>query len=238
MIHLISYGDNLYKNSKKRIYLEANNTGWFDTITVYGPEDIDDAFKERFHTILNKKRGGGYWLWKSYFIKKKIDEINENDILIYIDAGCTINSNGKNRFYEYIEMLNSGDEGNISFQMGHIEKEWTTREIFEYFNVNDNNEIKNSGQILSTIRIMKKNENLIKILDLEMKTYQDNPLLITDYYNSNNQESCFKDNRHDQSVCSVIRKINKTILLTDESWFKFGDEKSLKYPFWATRRRG
>ena len=71
MIHLISYGDDLYINSKKRIYLEANNSGWFNSITVYGPEDIDDAFKERFHTILNKKRGGGYWLWKSYFIKKK-----------------------------------------------------------------------------------------------------------------------------------------------------------------------
>ena len=40
-IHFITYGNDRFKNSKKRLYNEANATGWFDTITSYGPEDLD-----------------------------------------------------------------------------------------------------------------------------------------------------------------------------------------------------
>lgn len=62
-----------------------------------------------------------------------------------------------------------------------------------------------------------------------------NPLLFTDYYN-NNQQSYFKDNRHDQSVFSIIRKKYNSIILNDETCFvSYGNEESLKYPFWATR---
>lgn len=42
MIHLITYGDDKFKRSKERLKKEAENTGWFDTITVYEPKDLDD----------------------------------------------------------------------------------------------------------------------------------------------------------------------------------------------------
>lgn len=58
---------------------------------------------------------------------KKLDEINENDILIYLDVGCTINPKGKEKFNEYIELLNKNDEGIISFQLNHLEKKYTTK---------------------------------------------------------------------------------------------------------------
>ena len=41
-----------------------------------------------------------------------------------------------------------------------------------------------------------------------------------------------------QSIFSIIRKMNNPILLTDETYFNpFGTPVSLKYPFWATRKR-
>lgn len=237
MIHLITYGDAKFSNSKKRIYNEATSVDWFDSVTVYGPENLDNDFKLKFKNILEQPRGGGYWIWKSYIIKKKLDEINDNDILIFLDAGCSINPQGKDRFNKYVEMLNNSDEGGISFELTHPEKKYTTKEIFNYFNIDINSEIANSGQILSGIRIMKKNKNLINLINLEIKTLHDNPLLFTDHYN-NNQASYFKENRHDQSILSVIMKMHNSILLTDETYFvPFGNEKSLKYPFWATRKR-
>ena len=51
MIHLITYGDSKYTESKKRIYNQANSLGWFDTITLYSPEDLDADFKEQFKNI-------------------------------------------------------------------------------------------------------------------------------------------------------------------------------------------
>ena len=236
MIHLITYGNKRFEKSKKRLINEAYNTKWFDTITSYGPEDLDNEFKSKFNDILKQPRGGGYWIWKSYIIKKKLNEINNNDILIYLDAGCSINQFGKKRFDEYINLLNNSYEGIISFQMPHNEKQYTITEIFNYFNIDINSEIANTGQIIGGIRIMKKNQNLINLISRESKVLYDNPLLFTDYYNKN-QGDYFKDNRHDQSIFSVIRKLSNPILLTDETWFTpFGNKESYKYPFWATRK--
>jgi len=237
MIHLITYGNNYYNNSKKRLYNEALSSGWFNTITLYGPEDLDDEFTLNFKDILRQQKGGGYWIWKPYIIKKHLDKLQDNDILIYLDAGCSINKNGVQRFKDYINMVNNNDAGIISFQMDHIEKKWTTIEIFKYFNIEEDSEVKNSGQVMATVQIIKKNPNSIKLLNLWNEVLYTNPLLFTDYYN-NNQQSYFKDNRHDQSVFSIIRKIHNSIILTDETVFvSYGNEESLKYPFWATRLR-
>jgi hypothetical protein len=241
MIHLITYGDNKYKESKKRIYNQAKNLGWFDTITLYSPEDLDEEFKDKFKDILELPRGGGYWIWKPYIIKKHMDMINDDDILIYIDAGCYINPAGVKRFNEYIEMLNNSEEGCISFQISHYkEKAWTTKEIFEHFNINnDSDDILETGQIMATIKMFKKNANAVNIVSTWLNALYRNPLVFTDHYNKNNQCEGFIDNRHDQSVCSIICKLYKTIVIEDETYFEngFGDEVSLKYPFWATRIR-
>ena len=33
-----------------------------------------------FKKVLSLRRGGGYWIWKSHIIKKKLEQINDNDI--------------------------------------------------------------------------------------------------------------------------------------------------------------
>lgn len=241
MIHLITYGNHNYTGSKQLLYDEANATGWFDTITLYGPEDLDDEFREKYKDILQLSRGGGYWIWKPYIIKKHLNQINDNDILIFLDAGFCINSYGKQRFNEYIEMLNQSNEGCISFQMNNIlllEKYWTIKEIFQYFNIEEDGEIANTGQIISGLEIIKKNPNSINLINLWCKAVEDNPLLFTDYYNETQPHSYFKENRHDQSVFSIIRKMHNPILINDETYFQpFGNDESFKCPFWAIRRR-
>jgi hypothetical protein len=240
MIHFITYGNHNYTNAKKRICDEARSVGWFDTITSYGPEDLDLEFQNKFKDILVRPRGGGYWIWKPYIIKKHLEKIDDNDILIYMDAGCTINPSGIDRFKEYMEMLNNSDNGCISFDTCHQEKKLTNKEIFDYFNVDINSDIANSGQICATNIILKKDIYSINIVDLWFKTLHVNPLLFTDDYNNNpcNRERPeYIETRHDQSVFSIIRKLYGIILLGQEDWFSdFGSEHSLKFPLWATRK--
>jgi hypothetical protein len=241
MIHFITYGDSIYEETKQRLYNQASNLEWFDTITSYGPEDLDTDFKDKFKDILKLPRGGGYWIWKPYIINKHLQMIKDDDILIYLDAGCYINPNGFERFKEYIEMLNNSEEACISFQMNHhIEKKWTTQEIFDNFNIySDSKDILESGQIIATVKMFRKCANSINIVSAWLNTLHANPLLFTDYYNKNEQCEIFIDNRHDQSICSVLCKLYKTIILEDETYFEdgFGCSKSLKCPFWATRIR-
>lgn len=236
-IHVITYGNDKYRNTKERLRREAIETQWFNSVTLYGPRDLDERFKTKFKNVLNKRRGGGYWIWKAYIIRKKLEEIDEGDILVYLDAGCTINVAGKKRFNEYIKLLNGSDTGIISFQLTHIEKVWTTKEIFRYFNLDPNGNIANSKQISGTVLIMKKNRKVIDLMNVVLKTIKKTPLLTTDYYNDR-QATYFKENRHDMSIFSVLQKMNNPILLSDEIYFKpFRTKTALKYPFWATRKR-
>lgn len=235
-IHLISYGNNVYKRAKKRLQIQGENLGWFKTIKIYSPEDLTEEFSTKYNDILSARKGGGYWIWKIDIIEQRLKELNDNDFLIYIDAGCTINPGGKKRFQEYLEMLSNSDYGIISFDLGLAEKNWTTKEIFDYFELDLDSEITNSGQYHATVLIMKKNKHLLEYLSEMKKILEKDRLLFTDYYNKN-QESFFKDNRHDQSISSIIRKkIGSLVIDKDETFFSvFGKGESVKYPFWATR---
>lgn len=238
MIHLISYGNKLYNKAKIRLRKEAEKTNWFDSIKIYSPWDLSKEFREKYKNILNQKRGAGYWIWKLDIIKNRLRDISDNDFLIYLDAGCSINAKGKERFYEYIDLLKNSDEGIISFEMQHLEKIWTTKQIFHYFNLEPETEIGNKGQYIGGILIMKKNKKLLYLFNQYEKLLERNKQLITDFYNKKNQNKYFKDNRHDQSILSLLRKINDSIIIQDETWFEnFNDKKCLKYPFWATRKK-
>lgn len=236
MLHLITYADNTFGRARQRICKEAENTGWFDSVKGYTPNDLTIDFRNKYKNILEMKKGGGYWIWKYDIITQRLNEINDNDILIYLDAGCSINKKGEKRLNEYIQMLND-QQPIISFQMHHLEHKYTTKEIFEYFNVANDEKITETGQILNGILIMKKNDKLLNLFNLWNKCLTDNPLLFTDYYNKN-QNKGFLDNRHEQSIFSVIRKKHNPILLGDETYFvPFGNKESLRYPFWAMRKK-
>jgi hypothetical protein len=235
MIHMATYGDRLYERSKARLCAQARDSGWFATISAYGPDDLEPSFRERHKAILSSPRGGGYWIWKPHIVRRRLQEIADNDILIYLDAGCTINRQGGNRLGDYIRLVSDNDEGIISFQTGHAERTWSTREIFEHFNVKTEEKITGTGQVMATVLIIRKCPRALRLVETWNETLDAAPSLFTDQHNAN-QDSCFKDNRHDQSVFSVIRKAGDPILVDDETWsWSFGGRISLRYPFWATR---
>ncbi len=246
-IHFITYANSVFERAKTRLINQAKEFYPFKSIKGYGPEDFPIDFTQQFKNILNMERGGGYWIWRPIILKQKLDEINENEFLIFLDSGCNLNPKGISRFNEYIDLLEKSEFGAMSFQMSGNkgpgtflkEKCWTTTEIFNYFNLDLNSDIGNSGQYLGGILILKKNKHLMNLIELYIKALYDNPLMFTDYYNNINQHSEFIDNRHDQSVFSILRKLNGSVVIDgDESWMSpFGEGVSLKYPFWATRSR-
>ena len=155
-IHFITYGNYLYENSKARLLSEAKNFDEFNIIKGYGPGDLSDNFKKEYADILNMPRGGGYWIWRFEIIKNFIEIMNDGDILLYADAGSTLNNNGKIKFNEYINKLHSSEYGILSFRMeDQPTKYWTTKEIFNIFEGDITDEIKNSGQYLGGIFFLK-----------------------------------------------------------------------------------
>ena len=246
-IHFITYANDKFKQAKNRILQEAKDFYNFQSVTGYGPEDLSELFVSKFKNILERPRGGGYWIWRPIILYNKMSSLKEGEFLVYLDAGCHLNKNGLKRFNEYIDMLEKSDYGVMSFQMsgnnspGSLEKEkyWSVKEVFEYFNVSQDSEIGNSGQYLGGILILKKNKHIMEILELFIKALYDDPEMFTDFYNNKPQHKEFKENRHEQSVFSILRKIRGSVVIDgDESWMvPFGRGKSLEYPFWALRSK-
>ena len=231
MRYFISYGDDKFKKSKKRILKEAQNSNFFDECKIFEPKDLSPEFVKEFEYILDKPRGGGYWIWKFDIINQILNDMKDGDFLVYCDAGCTINKKNKNRYFEYLDMLQKSKYGIISVVQETIEREWTTEELFYYFeNTFDVNieELKKGKQYLGGILIMKKCDHVETIFNACIQCIRDDMRLVTDYYN-NKQKSYFIENRHDQSILSLIRKIFGSITI---NW-----ETTTNGPFLETRIR-
>lgn len=242
----ITFGSqtNNYHNAVKRICQEAVGFDVFDEIIGYTESDLisdddDDSFWSKHQHFIqsNAGRGYGYWLWKPYLTKKTLDRMNDNDILVYADAGCSMNKDGKARLLEYFDMLNTNESiGNISFQMVYLEESFTKMDIFEYYNAKDDSIMK-SGQIVGGVFVLRKCQHTMELID---KWYDGccQYHLIDDSHGTLPNVPSYNVARNDQSIFSVVRKKYGTIMLSDETWFgPRWNENGKNYPIWAIRKR-
>lgn len=237
-VHFITYGDHLFEKSKELIMNEAIESNFFNTVKSYSPQDLTESFSLEFKDVLSQKRGGGYWIWKFDIILQRLKEIPNHDILVYADAGCAINKHGYLLYEQYIKDLQQDDNFMISFQMSFIEEHWTCREMFKLFQIPPDSKIRKSGQYMGGILIMKNCQQTIEIFEQCIFILKSDQKVATDYYNDNNQESTFIENRHDQSILSIARKMRNTVVYKDETHFAdFESEIAKKHPFLATRRK-
>jgi hypothetical protein len=236
-IHFVTYGDDKYTNSKRRIADQADNMNIFDNIIVLNKNDLPDNLPDITKNVLNMPRGGGYWIWKPIIIKTLMDKINENDIIVYVDSGSTLNKSGIYRFNQYINMLSDlkSNKSMIRFKMNIPEYKYTSTQIFEHFKVHNKKNITDDGQYMATSFLIRKCRISETIINLWYKTAIESPLLFTDMFNNVNKNNEFVDNRHDQSIFSVITKIfaNNVYTLDDET-----NPYNEHNPIYASRIRG
>jgi len=239
-IHFITYGDEKYSISKKHLIGLARHSNFFDSTKAFGPKDIDTDFKKKYGEILSTKRGGGYWLWKYYFINKLINQTNENDLIVYCDAGASLNFYAKKRFQDYVDIISDSKYGNfrIECEPKFLEYEWTTSEIFSYFNVDPYSKIGKSVQLEGGHMIFKNVEHTKNYLNEFSKLMEFDKDLITDKYNKKNQIHNFKENRHDQSIFSLLSKVHGCEFVENETEFKERPELQYEYPFLSVRKGG
>ena len=231
--HFITYGTNKFNHSKYRLANQVKELNIFDKIKTYDDKSLSKEFREKHKEILKKERGGGYYIWKFDIINQELEGMNDGDYLVYLDAGCVINKEGLARLNEYFDMLNKSDYGIISFQMPLRELEWTSKQVFNYLGVLPKSDIGNGGQFLGGILVMQKKPHLVKIIGRISKALDDDINLFTDYYKKEQQHEGFKDCRHDQSVSSIIRKQEGSIVLSNETLNHLPNSK--KWPIWAVR---
>ena len=185
--------------------LDDNNNkyGFFDEVKRLNENDLDDYIKPIVKHIIDnysrndgwKGRGYGYWIWKPYLILKELKLLNEGDILAYLDIHCHFDKIK----YQYDEILNvlENDEHHMIIAKG-------------YFN-----------DFMFTTSFIKNCDFTIKFFEQYFNMMLNHIDAITDDHNQDiDNHSTFVENRHDQSVCSLLAKyyninacVNSTYLL-------------------------
>ena len=205
--YLVNYSNNSHYNSQTQNTNSALTTGGFDSVFSFKYPDLGDNFINENVKILSQQRGAGYWIWKPFVIKKALESIDENEILMYSDSGISFIKN----IDEIVNIMDSTNEKLLLFELEdiHPNKRWTKRDCFFFMGL-DKEPYLSKNQFLASYILMRKNDFVINFINGWLN-YAKDYRIITDSPNEcglpNYQE--FVDHRHDQSILSLLgRKYN------------------------------
>lgn len=224
-IIFISFGgpSDKYHDALNRICNQARSSGAFDKIIGYTEKDLqnDVEFWNRHKDFIESNpKGYGYWIWKSYINYKTIQESNDDDIIVYADAGCELQINNLDRLKYYIQWMKPPSDmgleevGMLAFNGLFQEKIYTKMDtILSIFT--GNYDLFKSYQIVATAFIYKKCENTENIMS---EWYRKSSIyhLIDDSPSVAENDPAFKDHRHDQSIFSLVLKNHQCFTLEYE----------------------
>ena len=154
--------------------------------------------------LVRVTRGFGYWCWKPQVILQSLRQINEGDILIYADIGCEFVSHKAKSLLEKLQNLTNNDI--MGFSLPYKEREWSKNDIFRHFGAENNPKFTESSQIAATIIFMKKSAKTIQIITEWLDIFKNHWNLVDDSPSKTPNHKDFRENRHDQSIWSMINK--------------------------------
>lgn len=226
-LFLCSFASPDLNNSVKRFVKQSKEISLYKEVKVYGWEDLTLNKKKQIDLFFEKKnkRLFGYASWKPEIILQNLSLIPDNSILQYSDIGCHLLKNGSNKLRDYLKIVNETDilafqykqpdftiDTKLKYQI-YYENQYTKEDLFEYFHLDKDSPIRFSEQIWSGTMFFKKN---IKTKKLLMKWAEVCNLsnLIDDSPSKKKNDKKFIEHRHDQSVFSILCKLNDVFCLS------------------------
>jgi hypothetical protein len=209
----------------------------FNGVISYTDQNTKWDFVNRYKDITKDSRGFGFWQWKSIILLDAMKQVQDGDIVAYIDSGNTIVSNLDYIFNKCIEndiVLFENRDGNYE-RTTHKNKNWTKRDTFQLMECTDRKYYE-APQIDASYQFYKKGEKALTFLN-DYRKYSDNENIISDLPNITGPESSeFIDHRHDQSIASLLAvKYNVELLPEPSEWGNYLVDRPYKQLFWHHR---
>lgn len=197
---LITYGDCKFEMAKKRFIQQADAIKVFDKIIAYSEGDLSAEL--RHSDVFKEKRGGGLWSWKPDIILATLNKMDDDDILVYCDAGCSLYP--CNEWGKIWSILNQYDI--LAQRIYQRTDKWTRKNILQYFEQSNAKNWEKCYQFLATVVIIKASPFTRSFVtewrDLMIK----HPEMVKDVTKDERQyeKKQFFENRHDQSIYSAL----------------------------------
>lgn len=237
----VTFADNRYKPTRELAKKKIEELDIFDNVYALSEDDFDPEFKDIFYKEgRNKMFAFGYYSWAPWACKHALDQLEENDILFYSDAGNTVNPNGKKRFFEWVDMVSQGDKDILGIVHDQYKEcEYTKEDVFNYFGIEKGNQIRETGQFFVGALVIRKTKSSERLVN---RWYESGSLrldLIDETIHLPNDPR-FLAFRYDQSLMSILLKTYDRMVTIDysEVWRPGRSIEGLEdAPFWAYRTK-
>jgi hypothetical protein len=256
-ITLLSFATSDLSRSVERFKKQAKESNYYDQILIMSPDDLKEKDKQKLNFLLQKgkKRGYGYWFWKPLLLISFLEKMEKESIAHYMDIGFHINKTSSNRFYEYLELLNQNNRWLLAFQYKPIERKmyskfrfpereefkYTKADLFSYYQRLEDKKITHTPQFSAGNFFIKKNEKTEQFIYKWLEVFEKRFDLIDDTPSKIKNFTNFIENRHDQSVFSILCKINSIESLSayEFDWAEKENKRTWEhihnFPFFARR---
>jgi hypothetical protein len=221
---LINYANAVFRKSQIKNSRTGSEIGGFMEVISYTPKDVDQQFRAKNSAILRQEKGGGYFLWKPYFIRKTLDLMNDGDFLFYCDSGSYFIDS----IADLVEFCKSKNQDIIPFELEHAEKHWSKRDAFVLMDC-DSEKYFNTKQRLASFTLIRKSDYSLRFVEDWLRFAEDHRIL-TDEDNQCGLDNYdgFIENRYDQTVFSLLTKKLEIPAYRDPS--QFGTALKELYP--------
>jgi hypothetical protein len=216
-LYFATYGDSNFLKSRERIIKEANAVDIFKDCYLYTEDNLSDDFKEKFSHLLSQKRGGGYWCWKFFLFLDMLEKTEEGSWITYADAGCKIIETKHTLFDLISEMIKSEKVISAFPCKNYLEKKWTKGDLFSFLQTKNNENITNSDILMAGIITFQNCNETKKFFSTCNNIAFNNPHFLDDSPSFTSNFPEFIENRHDQSLLSLMRKLHpELVYITEE----------------------
>jgi len=196
-----------------RICKQAESLEIFDHIYGFKENDLKsdpDFWGKHREFILIHPRGFGHWIWKSYFIKKVMEEAQDDDIIVYCDCGNELDIRKKEQI---CGLFNVAQKDLLIGTFPSPERtpyldeiRWNKRDLLYYFNIERNDPILSTNQRQANPLIIYKNDKTMKFVNEWYQIGVDNNHFLNDFPSYTENYPDFIEHRHDQSIFSLLSK--------------------------------
>ena len=234
-LYFVTFADSRMFRTLARIKEQAKKLGVFDGIMAIDETKLSKSWLERnSQFIMQNPRGFGLWIWKPEVILQALKKVPDNGILVYADAGCTLNPEGISRLKEYIQLVKDCSGHRLAFELtGFREEQFTTEYVLQALEFTSRDQ-RDSYQLVGGISLIQKTPENIAFVTLWNQLVQA-PHMLTGGMHIPCSPS-YSAHRHDQSIWSVLnKKFGGAAIIHDETFFEDGFEKNKRFPIHATR---
>lgn len=236
---LVTFADGAFKARKPQFLREVEAMDVFSDVMFFDFDTLPADFRKAHGAYMKATpKGFGYYIWKPQVTLQALLRAKAGELVVFIDAGYTLNPSGRARMIEYFEIAQDHPFRMLSFLNVHTEHTWTKADLAVRLGAGP--AMMNTSQLGGGLMVIGKTpENVDLAREWQEVTVADNYHFSDDSPSIAPNHPSFREHRYDQSISGLLRKMRGTAITHYEvhTYDQHFNRLRPTLPAWATRSK-